>query len=79
MKTYLLVLAAFAAAVTAFAGSAAAITGNYTKDFVHDYVGLIVFYTPNTPTGEILQPPLLGLADLADGHGHGRPLHDGRR
>ncbi len=52
MKTYLLVLAAFATAVTALAGSAGAITGNYTDDFVHDNVGLLVFYTPNTPPGE---------------------------
>ena len=35
-----------------FAGSAGAITGNYTKDFVHDNVGLIVFYTPDTPAGQ---------------------------
>ena len=35
-----------------FAGSAGAITGNYTKDFTHDAVGLLVFYTPNTPAGE---------------------------
>ena len=52
MKRYLLVLAAFAVAVTALAGSAGAITGNYTDDFVHDNVGLLVFYTPNTPAGE---------------------------
>ena len=51
MKRYLLVLAAVAAAVTALAGSAGAITGNYTKDFVHDNVGLLVFYTPDTPPG----------------------------
>src|SRR5918994_3924503 len=35
-----------------FAGSAGAITGNWSKDFVHDNVGLIVFYTPNPPAGE---------------------------
>jgi V8-like Glu-specific endopeptidase len=52
MKRYLLVLAALAAAVTALAGSAGAITGNYTDDFVHDNVGLLVFYTPNTSAGE---------------------------
>jgi hypothetical protein len=52
MKKYLLLLAALGAAVAAFAGSAGAITGNYTDDFVHDNVGLLVFYTPNTPAGE---------------------------
>ena len=52
MKRYLLVLAALGAAVAALAGSAGAITGNYTDDFVHDNVGLLVFYTPNTPAGE---------------------------
>jgi V8-like Glu-specific endopeptidase len=45
-------LAALAAALVTFAGSAGAITGNYTKDFTHDAVGLLVFYTPNTPAGE---------------------------
>ena len=52
MKRYLLLLAALGAAVAALAGSAGAITGNYTDDFVHDNVGLLVFYTPNTPAGE---------------------------
>jgi V8-like Glu-specific endopeptidase len=45
-------LAAMAAALVTFAGSAGAITGNYTDDFTHDAVGLLVFYTPNTPAGE---------------------------
>ena len=80
MNRYLLVLAALGAAVAALAGSAGAITGNYTDDFVHDNVGLLVFYTPNTPAGEDpVQPPLLGHADLADGHGHRGPLHHGSR
>ena len=36
------------------AAPASAITGNYQKDFVHDYVGLIVFYTdPDPVTGDI--------------------------
>src|ERR687898_1719684 len=35
-----------------FAGSAGAIPGNWSKDFVHDNVGLIVFYPPNPPAGE---------------------------
>lgn len=35
------------------ASPVAAITGNYTKDFVHDYVGLLVFYTdPDPVTGD---------------------------
>ena len=32
-----------------FAGSAGAITGNYTKDFTHSAVGLLVFYTTPDP------------------------------
>jgi hypothetical protein len=52
MKRYLVVLAVLAAPFTALAGSAGAITGNYTDDFIHDNVGLLVFYTPNTPAGE---------------------------
>jgi hypothetical protein len=33
---------------------ASAITGNYEKDFVHDFVGLMVFYTdPDPVTGDI--------------------------
>ena len=51
MRKYLLLLAGLGAAVAALAGSAGAITGNYTDDFVHDNVGLLVFYTPNTPAG----------------------------
>jgi hypothetical protein len=51
LKRFML-LAAIAAALVAFVGSAGAITGNYADDFVHDNVGLLVFYTPNTPAGE---------------------------
>lgn len=41
----LMALAALAAvALVAFAGSAGAITGNYEKDFEHDFVGLLVVY-----------------------------------
>jgi hypothetical protein len=44
------------AALLAFAAIATpvkAITGNYEKDFVHDYVGLMVFYTtPDPVTGD---------------------------
>jgi hypothetical protein len=36
------------------AAPASAITGNYEKDFVHDFVGLVVFYTdPDPVTGDI--------------------------
>jgi hypothetical protein len=46
-------LAAIAAALVTFAGSAGAITGNYEKDFTHDAVGLLVFYTTADPeTGD---------------------------
>jgi Trypsin len=45
-------LAVVVAGLVSFAGSAGAITGNFTDDFVHDNVGLLVFYTPNTPPGE---------------------------
>src|SRR3712207_708950 len=41
-----------AAAVATFASSASAVTGNYQKDFVHDYVGLIVFYTTPDASGD---------------------------
>ena len=44
-------LAVLAAAVVSFVGPAGAITGNYQDDFVHDNVGLLVFYAPNTPAG----------------------------
>lgn len=48
-----MVLAGLAAALVTFAGSAGAITGNYQKDFVHDNVGLLVFYTtPDPVTGD---------------------------
>jgi len=52
IKRYLLLLATLGVALTAFAGSAGAITGNYTDDVIHDNVGLLVFYTPDTPAGE---------------------------
>jgi Trypsin len=51
MSKRIALLAVLAAWLLSFAGSAGAITGNYSKDFVHDNVGLIVFYTPNTPAG----------------------------
>jgi Trypsin len=52
LKRFML-LAGLAAALVTFAGSAGAITGNYQKDFVHDNVGLLVFYTtPDPVTGD---------------------------
>jgi len=39
-----------------FASPAAAITGNYEEDFVHDYVGLLVFYTDDEPMSEDHDP-----------------------
>ena len=48
-----LVVAALAAALVTFVGSAGAITGNYHDDFTHDNVGLLVFYTtPDPVTGD---------------------------
>jgi hypothetical protein len=48
-----MLFAVLAAALTSFAGSAGAITGNYVKDFTHDNVGLLVFYTtPDPVTGD---------------------------
>jgi hypothetical protein len=52
MLKRLALLAALAVALVSFVGSAGAITGNYQDDFVHDNVGLLVFYTPNTPAGQ---------------------------
>ena len=40
-------------ACAAIATPVKAVTGNYEKDFVHDYVGLLVFYTtPDPETGD---------------------------
>ena len=51
-KRLVLTLAALLACA-AFATPVKAITGNYEKDFVHDYVGLMVFYTtPDPDTGD---------------------------
>jgi hypothetical protein len=46
-------LAVVAAALVSFAGSAGAITGNYSKDFKNDFVGLVVFYTTPDENGDI--------------------------
>jgi hypothetical protein len=53
MLKRLALLAAASVALVAFVGSAGAITGNYQDDFVHDNVGLLVFYTtPDPDTGD---------------------------
>jgi hypothetical protein len=53
-RTSALLLALVATLSLALATPAAAITGNYQKDSVHDYVGLLVFYTdPDPVTGDI--------------------------
>jgi hypothetical protein len=53
MKKLLILAAACAAVLTSLVPSATAITGNYHKDFVHDYVGLLVFYTEPDANGDI--------------------------
>jgi hypothetical protein len=53
MRKRLGALLAALAAVAAIAGPASAITYNAEKDFVHDFVGLAVFYTtPDPVTGD---------------------------
>ena len=52
MKKLLILAAACAAALASLVPSATAITGNYQKDFVHDYVGLLVFYDFDDPDGD---------------------------
>ena len=44
MRKRLMLLATLALGLVTFVGSAGAITGNYTKDFEHDFVGLLVVY-----------------------------------
>ena len=52
-KRLTVALAAMAIFASVLGGSASAITGNYVKDFEHDYVGLLVFYTtPDPATGD---------------------------
>jgi hypothetical protein len=52
LKRFML-LAVLAVGLVTFAASAGAITGNYQKDFTHDAVGLLVFYTtPDPETGD---------------------------
>jgi hypothetical protein len=51
-KRMMLTLAALVACLVV-ASPVSAVTGNYSKDFVHDYVGLLVFYTtPDPETGD---------------------------
>ena len=52
MKRLLILAAACAAVVATLVPSASAITGNYQKDFVHDYVGLLVFYDYEDADGD---------------------------
>jgi hypothetical protein len=56
MPRHVTLLVALAVAVTAFVGPAGAITGNYQRDFVHDYVGLVVFYTDTDPVSSTHDP-----------------------
>ncbi|HKG57882.1 MAG TPA: trypsin-like serine protease [Candidatus Limnocylindrales bacterium] len=54
MRKLVAAVAAALMAVGTFAGPVGAITYNSEKDFVHDYVGLLVFYTdPDPDTGDI--------------------------
>ena len=53
MKKLLILAAACAAVLASLVPSATAVTGNYQKDFVHDYVGLLVFYTEPDANGDI--------------------------
>ena len=56
MKKLLILAAACAAMLASLVPSATAITGNYQKDLVHDYVGLLVFYTDaDTASGDIFR------------------------
>jgi hypothetical protein len=51
VRRTLLLAAALASAIAVWVAPARAITGNFVEDFVHPYVGLIVFYDAN---GEFL-------------------------
>jgi len=52
VKKLLILAAACAAVLASLVPSATAITGNYQKDFVHDYVGLLVFYDYEDADGD---------------------------
>ena len=53
-RVAVLLAAAIGTLALVLASPAAAITGNYERDFEHDFVGLLVFYTdPDPETGDI--------------------------
>jgi hypothetical protein len=56
MRSRIILLSVIATLVTVFVGRADAITGNFEDDFVHDYVGLIVFYTDDDPVSPTHDP-----------------------
>ena len=56
MRFRITLLAVLATFVAVFVGRADAITGNFEDDFVHDYVGLIVFYTDDDPVSATHDP-----------------------
>ena len=67
MRKRLLLVLAMLAATAAMATPAAAITGNFEEDFVHDYVGLMVFYSDEDPddpfshrcSGSLISPTVM--------------------
>jgi Trypsin len=56
MRSRIALLVVLAALTVVFVGPAGAITGNFQKDFVHDYVGLVVFYTDDDPVSPTHDP-----------------------
>jgi hypothetical protein len=68
MRKWLAIPAVLVAAMaTSLSPNASAITGNYEKDFEHDFVGLLVFYTtPDPETGDPFSHRCSGSL-LADG------------
>ncbi len=52
MRKRLLASMAVLVLTAALAGPAGAVTGNQQEDFVHDYVGLLVFYTTPDPNSD---------------------------
>ncbi len=85
MRLRIALLVSLAAAVAVVVGPAGAITGNFQKDFVHDYVGLVVFYTDPDPvsathdpfshrcSGTLISPTVLVTAGhCAEGVDHAR-------
>jgi hypothetical protein len=86
MRTRLAAIAAALLAAAAIATPVGAVTGNAEKDFVHDYVGLVVFYTDPDPestppgdpfshrcSGTLISPTLvLTAGHCTEGVDHGR-------